>query len=58
MSKRFFMFLIVAYWLGIAAGFSIRGILSPTPQEHMNDLIRVGFVMFDPEGHKIERWED
>lgn len=29
-----------------------------TPQHHMNELMRVGFVIVDPEGFEVQEWKE
>ena len=50
------LFIII---LIILNSFSIGYIIGDRkPEIHMNDLLNVGFTMFDPEGNQIERWDE
>lgn len=60
------------FWLAVwfaLLGWTIAGVRKPCPERgspeaskqaapYLNDLLDVGFTMYDPESHRVERWEE
>jgi len=49
-----FAIAILFFTLGVIAANTLR----QSPTQHMNDLIAVGFTMYDPEGHRVDTWDE
>lgn len=49
---------VLAVALAFAVGFGMGRESVPTAESRLNDLMSVGFVVVDPEGFEVERWDE